>query len=116
MSMRDFIVIVGGLAVSEEDFLGNETLMETTSEKPYSTWISTEGTRVLMENESHLQILTENDEFFAEWEGELSPQAAEKLVEMISEAADCESYSLNSMTFLMKRQAIAAAKSLARHP
>jgi hypothetical protein len=114
MSMREFIVIAGGLKISEEIFES----APVENKRDNSVWIAPNGQRVLREDatDNHIQIMTENDEFQAYWSGDLTQNAAKRLADIINEAPDFEVYYLNSMTFMMKRQALAAANSLAKHP
>ena len=119
MSMRDLIVIVDGYSVApEEDVMTTpKPLKEDHTYTNSCLGVSEDGNTVLLEGAgAHLRITSDAEEFQASWDGELSSQAAEKLVQIITESEDREVYCLNAMTFMLKCQALAAAKSLSKHP
>lgn len=64
--------------------------------------------------EGCIRLVHAGDEFGAEWESDEPSQAAFRTLSRIIQESDHEVYSLNAMMFPTRRQAIAAANSLAR--
>lgn len=115
--MRDFIGLAGALDIEAALEGSREVEVHIPSFDPNHVWISANGRRVLSEeDEGVISLKTGEEEFTAEWTDEITAEAAEKLAEVISESEDYGVYYLNNMTFVLKRQALAAARSLSRHP